>query len=104
MRQRDAQGYIILSDSDSASLHAPQQSLEPYYIDPLPRLDSDLSLLPSLHVRLTAFYATVFDFVEEHVLKQGFFQFFSKYLLYPFISGSLAASTAYFRSRYLARR
>ena len=92
MHLRDSEGYIII----------PEESLSVSSLSPLSESTQPSSLVTTygaLQNQLTCLCSSIAYFLEHQLFTRASFQFFSKYLLYPLLSGAFSATFAYIRRR-----
>ena len=85
MPERDADGYILLSECNSENSLLPQPQSPP-------------TRCALLQLHLASFYGTLISCVEGLFTRQVLHSA-NKYLLYPLLSGAFSATIAHWRRR-----
>lgn len=109
MSRRDSQGYIIVAESSEDTLSIPtpgspsSNSLASFTVTTGSRTNTSGYVWPAeLQNSLADFYESLVQ-ATTTLLPPRVASFARKYLLYPFLSGLIAATTEFLRRRYLRR-
>lgn len=92
MPLRDPEGYLIIPEdlSSASSPSVSSESSQPSTV---------VATYVSLQHRLSTLYGPLVYFFEHQLFTRSSYQFVSKYLLYPLLSGIISATFAYLRRR-----